>query len=127
MTSATPAAPRCWARLIVAVAALLVVSGCATADGGSAASTPRPLSSEAARGRTVYVEIAEPSCAQCHALAGTGTDAVAGPALDGMALERSNVVDVVERGRGLMPAYEGQLSPEQIEAVATFVAEASAP
>lgn len=103
----------------------LLLSACAASaarDGGGA---PTALSSEAERGRVVFTEVAEPTCAQCHALG--DADGVAGPALDGRDLPPDDVAAIVRAGRGLMPAYEEQLSDEQIDAVAAYVAEASAP
>jgi mono/diheme cytochrome c family protein len=51
-----------------------------------------------------------------------------GPALDGnAALTEALVVDRVANGKGAMPAFSDQLSPEEIEDVAAYVTSAKAP
>lgn len=67
-------------------------------------------------------QLFQANCAECHGPAGGGGTGVtlAGSA---RAANRANVLDAVRFGRGAMPAFQAVLSPEQIEAVATYVTE----
>ena len=72
-------------------------------------------------GRRVFLELAEPRCGLCHALAEAGTTGQVGPALDGLTPDAARVKAAVVNGIGVMPAFE-DLTPEQVEAVAHYVA-----
>ena len=67
--------------------------------------------------------IFETNCASCHTLKAANATGTVGPDLDSIAgqLTMEIVQHQVENGGGGMPAFKGQLSPEQIEAVAKFV------
>ena len=54
-------------------------------------------------------------------LADAGATGNVGPNLDETRPGQELVVDRVTNGQGAMPAFRGQLSPEQIEAVAEYV------
>jgi cytochrome c6 len=73
------------------------------------------------RGRKVFTELATPSCALCHALADAGATGAVGPSLDELRPDAARVKAAVTNGIGVMPPYEN-LSPEQIDAVALYVA-----
>jgi len=75
-----------------------------------------------AQGKEVF---ASAGCGGCHALADAGSTGSVGPSLDGTGLAPELVADRVANGQGAMPPFAGQLSPEQIEAVAAYVAQAS--
>ena len=77
-------------------------------------------------GREVFLEAAEPQCAVCHTLADAGSAGEIGPNLDAMELTPERVRAAVSGGLGVMPAYEGVLTEEQIDAVAAYVASVSA-
>lgn len=62
-------------------------------------------------------------CSGCHTLAAAGSTGTVGPNLDDAKPSKELAVDRVTNGLGGMPAFKGQLSEAQIEAVATFVAE----
>ncbi|MCZ7589371.1 MAG: cytochrome c [Gaiella sp.] len=66
---------------------------------------------------------ASAGCAACHVLAAAGATGTVGPNLDETQPSKELALDRITNGRGGMPAFEGQLSDAQIEAVATFVAE----
>jgi polyvinyl alcohol dehydrogenase (cytochrome) len=68
-----------------------------------------------ATGEDVY----QRSCASCHGATGEGSS---GPSLVGVdeRLSREEHLDVVSRGRGRMPGWEDDLSPEEIEAVVDY-------
>ena len=60
-------------------------------------------------------------CASCHALADAGSNAAIGPNLNQIRPNISRVMTAVKNGIGIMPAYEGQLSTEEIKAVSHYV------
>lgn len=76
-------------------------------------------------GREVFLEAAEPQCGVCHTLADAGTAGEIGPDLDALELTPERVHAAVTQGVGVMPAYQDVLTPEQIDAVAAYVASAS--
>jgi cytochrome c6 len=61
-------------------------------------------------------------CATCHTLAAAGSTGTIGPNLDESRPSQELAVDRVTNGMGAMPSFEGTLSPEQIQAVAEYVA-----
>ena len=66
---------------------------------------------------------ASAGCGGCHTLAAAGSSGTVGPNLDEAKPTKDLAVDRVTNGRGGMPSFKGQLSDEQIEAVAQYVAE----
>ena len=75
-------------------------------------------------GRRLFVKDATPPCALCHTLADAGATANVGPSLDELKPDAQRVTQAVKAGIGAMPAYT-QLSGEQIQALARYVARAS--
>jgi cytochrome c6 len=75
-------------------------------------------------GRRLFVKDATPPCALCHTLADAGANANVGPSLDELKPDAQRVTQAVKAGIGAMPAYT-QLSAEQIQAIARYVARAS--
>jgi mono/diheme cytochrome c family protein len=69
-------------------------------------------------GKTVFAD----TCGGCHTLSAAGTSGTTGPNLDDVSLDAGAVEDIVRGGRGSMPSFEGQLSDDEIAAVADFVA-----
>ena len=65
------------------------------------------------------------NCMTCHTLQDAGSHGNIGPNLDEIKPDIMRVISVVTNGVGVMPAYEGQLSTEEIKAVATYVAEST--
>lgn len=76
-------------------------------------------------GRKVFTQIAQPSCALCHALQAAGAEGTIGPSLDELRPDRQRVLEAVRKGVGVMPPFADKLTKEQIEAVAAYVARAS--
>ncbi|HEX2199330.1 MAG TPA: cytochrome c [Burkholderiales bacterium] len=74
-------------------------------------------------GRKVFTEIAEPQCALCHTLQAAGASGTIGPSLDELKPDKAKALEAIRKGVGVMPAYAGKLTPEQIEAVARYVEE----
>jgi mono/diheme cytochrome c family protein len=72
------------------------------------------------KGKDIFLNIAV--CSTCHILADTGSEGQIGPNLNEIRPDKIRVVNVVTNGIGVMPAYEGQLSTEEIDAVAHYVA-----
>ena len=60
-------------------------------------------------------------CSTCHTLADANSDGQIGPNLNDIRPDKVRVINIVTNGIGVMPSYEGQLSTEEIEAVAHYV------
>ncbi|MCC6223831.1 MAG: cytochrome c [Thermoleophilia bacterium] len=88
-------------------------SRCAPPAGGGGGGT-----GEEADGEAIFIQ----SCGSCHLLAAAGTSGAVGPSLDESAPDVALVLDRVTNGKGAMPSLAGQLTPEQIQAVADYVA-----
>ncbi|HEV7773855.1 MAG TPA: cytochrome c [Conexibacter sp.] len=66
---------------------------------------------------------ASAGCASCHTLAAANATGQVGPNLDDLQPDAATVRSQVENGGGGMPSFSGDLSPEEIDAVATYVAD----
>ena len=64
-------------------------------------------------------------CGSCHTLSAAGSAAEIGPNLDQIKPQISQIILAVTNGIGVMPAFEGILTTEEIEAVAYFVSTSS--
>ena len=71
------------------------------------------------KGKDIFLNIAV--CSTCHILADAGSEGQIGPNLNDIRPDRTRVVNAVTNGIGVMPAYEDQLTKEEIEAVAHYV------
>jgi mono/diheme cytochrome c family protein len=71
-------------------------------------------------GKEVFLS-AEAGCGSCHALADAGTEGTVGPNLDEQKPSAQLVIDRVTNGQGIMPAFEGKLTEQQIEDLAAYV------
>ena len=74
-------------------------------------------------GKNIFLE--KGNCATCHALNDAGSNSDIGPNLNLIKPDVGRVVIAVTNGIGVMPAYEGILTSEEIEAVAAYVSEKS--
>ena len=74
-------------------------------------------------GKNIFLE--KGNCATCHALSDAGSNADIGPNLNLIKPDLGRVVMAVTNGIGVMPAYEGILTFEEIEAVSLYVSEKS--
>ncbi len=105
-----------------AAAALAATSGVSLAQGGATAAAPAMTAADTikvGKGRDLFANY---GCSGCHSLADAGATGRVGPSLDGNAnLTHAFVTDRVTNGQGPMPAFGGQMSPEEIDAVATYV------
>ncbi|MEM9224226.1 MAG: cytochrome c [Pseudomonadota bacterium] len=76
-------------------------------------------------GERLFAAEAVPPCGICHTLAAAGTAGAIGPVLDDLKPDAARVRVAVSQGVGIMPSYGEALSPEEIAAVAEYVARAS--
>ena len=72
-----------------------------------------------ALGLEVYNNKAQ--CGVCHVLQSAGSEGQIGPNLDQLKPTISRIISVVTNGIGVMQAWEGILTHEEIEAVAYYV------
>jgi cytochrome c6 len=75
-------------------------------------------------GRKVFTEIAQPSCALCHTLQAAGAAGTIGPSLDELKPDKARALEAIRNGAGVMPPFRDKLTPEQLDAVAAFIAKA---
>lgn len=89
-----------------------------TAVGPLPASVTQGLTPSQARGAQIFQSF---SCHQCHAIAGTGGEK--GPNLTavGSRLTRDELIIRISNGGGGMPAYAGNLTPDELDALADFL------
>jgi mono/diheme cytochrome c family protein len=118
---------RVW--IIAVVLALLVVAaaGCGgdDDDSGGAATTAATTAETTEGGADGAAVFASAGCGTCHTLAAAGSTGTTGPNLDDLMPDEETVEGQVRSGGGGMPAFEGQLTDEEIEAVATYVSESA--
>ena len=74
-------------------------------------------------GKNIFLE--KGNCATCHTLSDAGSNGDIGPNLNDIKPDVSRVALAVTNGIGVMPAYEGILTPEEIEAVSIYISEKS--
>jgi mono/diheme cytochrome c family protein len=86
------------------------------------ASPPKPTPPDGGDGDGESI-FASAGCGGCHTLAAAGSGGTVGPNLDEAKPSLDLAVDRVTNGQGGMPSFKGQLSDEQILAVAKFVSE----
>lgn len=99
--------------------------GAATTAGG-AATAPETTGGDTAGGDTGGAAsgeevFASAGCGNCHTLEAAGSTGSVGPNLDDLQPDTEQVAEQVRNGGGGMPAFEGQLSEAEIEAVAEYV------
>ena len=75
------------------------------------------------QGKQIFLE--EGNCATCHTLQDANSYGNIGPNLNEIKPDIMRIISAVTDGIGVMPAYEGQLSTEEIKAVATYVAKST--
>jgi cbb3-type cytochrome c oxidase subunit III len=63
------------------------------------------------------------NCAGCHTFAAAGSKGTVGPNLDQLSLPADAIAEQIRNGGGGMPPFAGQLTDEQIQALAKFVFE----
>jgi len=122
---------------VVLVAAALVGCGGGDDDGSTTSGSSAPPATQTqpaqtqtqtrttapAKGPNGAEVFASAGCASCHALAAANANGQVGPNLDDLQPDAATVRSQVENGGGGMPAFSGDLSPEEIDAVSTYVAD----
>jgi mono/diheme cytochrome c family protein len=86
---------------------------------GACGAEERPTASG---GRQVFEQA---GCGNCHALADAGASGSFGPNLDELQPSVARIERQVRTGGEGMPAYEDRLTPDQIRAVAEYIARAT--
>ena len=123
--------------VFLALAAIvLALAGCGGDDDGDEA-TPPPPPPPAETGTDTETEtetdddgevtdgaavFASAGCGSCHAFTPAGSSATIGPNLDDTSFSVEEIEAQVRSGGGGMPAFEGDLSDDEIAAVAEYVA-----
>jgi len=114
----------------VASVAGVSAAGGATTTTATTNSTPAPTpppptattsgggSHLVAQGKDVF---AKAGCASCHTLKDADATGTVGPNLDEAKPSKELVVQRVTNGQGAMPPFKGQLSDQEIQAVAEYV------
>ena len=87
---------------------------------GGGATTPAESGGGGADGARIF---ASAGCEGCHTLAAAGSTGNVGPNLDDLKPSFDTVRAQVTNGGGGMPAFGGDLSPEEIDAVARYVSD----
>ncbi|MBI5105284.1 MAG: cytochrome c [Solirubrobacterales bacterium] len=64
---------------------------------------------------------ASAGCVSCHTLKDSNASGTVGPNLDQVKPDEATVKQFVTNGKAPMPAFKGQLSDDEIDAVATYV------
>ncbi len=90
-----------------------------TTEATTTEAAPTTTQAASADGKEIFTT----NCAGCHTLAAAGASGQVGPNLDQTKPSEALAIDRVTNGKAGMPAFEGQLSPEEITAVATYVAD----
>ncbi len=99
-------------------AVIALSTGASVAQSG-AAPAPAPDAAKLSKGKDLFNNY---GCGSCHSLADAGASGHVGPAFDGDSnLSEAFVIDRVSNGQGVMPAFGGQMSPEEIAAVAAYI------
>ena len=75
------------------------------------------------KGKEIFLNAG--NCATCHSLKDAGSNAMVGPNLNEIRPDIGRVKNAVMNGIGVMPAYQGILSSEEIDAVSYYVSESA--
>ena len=73
-------------------------------------------------GKKIFLE--EGNCSTCHTLFDAGSEGSIGPNLNEIRPDINRVIAAVTNGIGVMPAYEGLLTEDEIKSVSYYVSEA---
>lgn len=117
VTSPPTGAPGMPANLVTGADVEAVASYVASVAGTKGAAGRGGIA--ASGGKEIFLQA---GCGSCHTLADAGTSGTVGPNLDQAKPSLDLALDRVTNGRGVMPSFKGQLTAEQIRAVASYVA-----
>jgi mono/diheme cytochrome c family protein len=93
-----------------------------TTGGETGGGEEAPPAGNAEAGADVFTSA---GCGSCHTLEAAGSSGSIGPNLDDSQPDAALVEDRVRNGAGAMPAFEGQLTDEQIADVTAYVVEST--
>jgi cbb3-type cytochrome c oxidase subunit III len=93
------------------------VAAYVAAVAGAGGATAKPPAQVGTDGKAIF----QANCASCHTLKAAAATGTIGPNLDQLKPPLARVKHQVEVGGGVMPAFQGKLTPAQIDAVARFV------
>jgi mono/diheme cytochrome c family protein len=96
------------------------VEGTVPADTGSGTDGSGGDAADVAAGKDVY---GSAGCGSCHTFADAGSTGTIGPNLDESSVDFEAAAEQIRTGGGGMPAFEGQLSEQEIADVAAYVTE----
>jgi mono/diheme cytochrome c family protein len=116
-------------RVLILAACGLVLAGC---GGKTVAPAPQtvvgtvPTTPQAKGDPVAGKQVFETAgCKSCHTLKDAGATGTVGPNLDQAKPPDALVVERVTNGKGVMPSFSGQLTPQQISDVAAYVVQAT--
>ena len=75
------------------------------------------------KGKEIFLNAG--NCATCHSLKDAGSNSMVGPNLNEIRPGIGRVKNAVINGIGVMPAYQGILSGDEIDAVSHYVSESA--
>ena len=75
------------------------------------------------KGKIIF--LGQGNCVACHTLTDAGSDVNIGPNLNQIRPDINRVILAVTNGIGVMPAYQGELTEEEIESIAHYVSVAA--
>lgn len=112
---------------MLVAAAAFAAAGCGGPDAVTPPSTEPATTSttsgppgDVAAGKTVFLGVS--GCSGCHALADAGSTSSVASDLDEKEPSEARVRTFVVEGKGAMPAYDEQLTEQEIADVAAYVA-----
>jgi mono/diheme cytochrome c family protein len=108
--------------LVAMLAAIVVFAREPEEEAGHGEEPAAVAEGDAEAGREVFASAA---CGSCHVLEAAGATGTIGPNLDQTQSEHDAIVLQVTNGGGAMPAFGDQLTEQQIQDVAAFVAEST--
>jgi mono/diheme cytochrome c family protein len=89
-----------------------------TPEAGTTSTSTGGTQQAAAQGKQIFTQ----NCAGCHTLKDAAATGKVGPNLDDLKPDEPTTERQVTNGGGPMPAFKGQLQPDEIKAVAQYVA-----
>jgi DNA-binding beta-propeller fold protein YncE/mono/diheme cytochrome c family protein len=115
-------APVTWVAAALTVLLLFIGPSLIGAEADKTAAQSDETATQSAAAAPDGKEIFTSKCAGCHTLARADATGNVGPNLDDAKPDAATVKSVVTNGKGTMPAFSGDLSGAEIDAVAAFVA-----
>jgi mono/diheme cytochrome c family protein len=94
---------------------------CAPAPVSTAPTTKPPATESLVGNPTVGAPLFVADCGSCHTLAAAHTSSSIGPNLDEIAPLQEELIDYMTYGSDSMPAFGGELTGDQLNAVAAYV------